>query len=306
MRTPYTYADGEWGTLAQEWRRSLEADNKSTNTIRIYLHAVRLLGDWANARDEEHGPLEIPTSELRVYMAELIDRSSAGNAHNNFRCLRTFFNWLVDEEELDRSPMDRMKPPQVEEVPVPIITYDQCATLLETCKGKTFADRRDTAIIRVLFDTGGRRAEVSYLGLDEIDLDINAVRVHGKGRRDRTIPIGAKTAQAVSRYLRARSRHPQSALPALWLGSTGQGALTHAGVKAMLIRRGHEAGIGHIHPHMFRHSLAHYWQSEGGNQDDLMRIMGWKSREMLGRYGASAAVERAHATARALRIGDRV
>jgi integrase/recombinase XerC len=110
----------------------------------------------------------------------------------------------------------------------------------------------------------------------------------------------------LTRYLRARKRHSQSELPALWLGSTGQGRLFHNGMRAMLSRRAAEAGIGHVHPHMFRHAFAHYWQAEGGNDSDLMRIMGWKSREMLLRYGASAADERAHASARRLRLDDRV
>lgn len=57
---------------------------------------------------------------------------------------------------------------------------------------------------------------------------------------------------------------------------------------------------------MFRHSLAHYWQLNEGNETDLMRIMGWKSREMLARYGESAAKERAYVTARNLALGDRV
>ncbi len=74
----------------------------------------------------------------------------------------------------------------------------------------------------------------------------------------------------------------------------------------MLKRRGDLAGIPNLHAHRFRHTLAHTWQLNAGNETDLMRIMGWKSREMLGRYGASAADQRAHASARALHLGDRV
>lgn len=302
----YIYAPGEWGTLARERRRSLEADNKSPNTVRIYLHCVRQLGDWASAQAEPTEPTTIEAQHIRDYMRYLLDRTTAGNAHNHYRSLRTFFTWLVEEEELDRSPMERTRAPQVPEKQVPIVTLEQMRALLEVCKGKDFADRRDAAILRVLWDTGGRRAEVSYLEVDDVDLDTEAILVHGKGRRSRVIPIGARTGQALSRYIRVRNRHRQASLPALWLGSTGQGALTHNGLKAMLIRRGREAGVGHIHPHMFRHALAHHWQAEGGNENDLMRIMGWRSREMLSRYGASAADARAHAAARALRLGDRV
>jgi site-specific recombinase XerD len=302
----YIYAPAEWGLLAKSWLKALKSDNKSPNTIRIYLHAVRLLGEWAYRQPEPPDPTTITRDHIRDYMSELIERTSAANAHNNYRCLRTFFNFLVAEEEIDVSPIFGTKPPFVPEKPIPIVTLDVMSALLDTCKGKTFVERRDTAILRVLWDTGGRLAEVSYLKLEAVDLDTDGIWVHGKGRRDRYIPIAPKTSLALTRYLRVRDAHRQAALPALWLGSTGQGALTHAGIKSILLRHAQEAGVGHVHPHMFRHSLAHYWQLNEGNETDLMRIMGWKSREMLARYGESAAKERAYVTARNLALGDRV
>lgn len=74
----------------------------------------------------------------------------------------------------------------------------------------------------------------------------------------------------------------------------------------MLKRRGHLAGVPGLHAHRFRHTVAHTWQLHDGNETDLMRIMGWKSAEMLRRYGASAANERAHRSHRQLGLGDRV
>ncbi|QWF80170.1 tyrosine-type recombinase/integrase [Amycolatopsis sp. CA-230715] len=306
MRHDYKYAPGEWGTLGREWRRSLEADNKSDNTVRIYLGVLCQLGTWAMALDEPYEPTEIPTSALRDYVKKVLDATSPGNAHNQFRTMRTFFNWLVTEEEIGRSPMATMKAPHYEPPDVPILYQDMMGALLETCPGRDFVDRRDNAILRCLWATAGRRREVSVLNLDDVDQDYDELKVFGKGRRFRTIPYGAKTGQAIARYLRVRNRHPQAALPALWLGATGQGGITPEGVRAIVARRATQAGIGHVHPHMFRHAYAHYWQLEGGNENDLMRIMGWKSREMLGRYGSSAASERAHKSAREMAIGDRV
>jgi hypothetical protein len=92
----YTYGPGEWAALAKTWLNALKADNKSANTIRIYLHAVRLLGVWASQQPK---PLEPATTVLA--------RTSEGNAHNQYRSLRTFFRFLVDEEEISTSPMDR-------------------------------------------------------------------------------------------------------------------------------------------------------------------------------------------------------
>ena len=58
------------------------------------------------------------------------------------------------------------------------------------------------------------------------------------------------------------------------------------GIRSLIERRANTAGIGHVHAHLFRHSFAHRWLAEGGNETDLMRLVGWRTREMLSRYGA--------------------
>jgi integrase/recombinase XerC len=84
---------------------------------------------------------------------------------------------------------------------------------LAACAGKGFEARRDTAMLMLLVDTGARRAELVDLKLAHLDLDLDVLLVLGKGRRERTLPFGHTAGAALDRYLRARPRHKDAALP---------------------------------------------------------------------------------------------
>ena len=187
---------------------------------------------------------------------------------------------------------------------VPVFTSVELSELAKACQGRSFAARRDAAIIAVFTATGIRLSELAGICSHPCDppagpgLQGRQIRIRGKGGTARTVKIGHQAARSLDRYLRARARHPQAWRPQLWLGVNGRGPLTATGIYQIVARRGRQAGVT-VYPHRFRHHFSHTWLHRGG-ADGPGGLNGWTSPQMLTRYGASAR------SARARRSYDRI
>jgi site-specific recombinase XerD len=195
---------GSLEVLCVSWRRHLQAAGLSPNTVKTYMEAASQLLDFLEENGMPTEAASIRREHVEAFIVHLLAARSASTAATRYRGLQQLFGWLTDEGEIPTNPMARMRPPQLEERAVPVVPPEDLRALVAACNGPGFEDRRDTALVLFLLDTGARLAEAAGLALTDLDLDAGVALVVGKGRRERALVYSPKVTKALDRYLRTR------------------------------------------------------------------------------------------------------
>lgn len=301
--------------LAASFRRSLRAAGKAERTQVLYGMSIRFFCNWLEAKGRPATLDELTRSAISAWLADLTEKNDIETVRTRLRGMRRFCRWLAAEGEVEKAPTEGLEMPAASEKPVRVVTDEEMARLFKLCqvpRGKAgaydrtiFYGRRDEVMLRLLWDCGLRVSELVGVTLDDLDLDRETVYVVGKGSRPRAVPYESKTAQIIDRYIRVRAAHPHGTRTnRLLLGE--RGPMSADGVRWRLEVLGQAAGVEDLHPHALRHTFAHRWLANGGQERDLMHLAGWRSDAMLAVYARSTAVERAHDAKRRMGLGDRL
>jgi site-specific recombinase XerD len=288
--------------LLPSWQLHLRSANKSEGTIRSYSAGVTAFLRWC----ERTGTTpELSRRTVEAFTADLLaDGAEPTTAKGRQMGLKRFAAWLASEGEIDTDELRGMTPPKVDVKVTDTLTDEEVRRLIATCKGKSFTDKRDEAIIRLMVETACRAGELLAMTPSDIDVHRGVVLIRrGKGGVGRWAPFSPQTAAAVDKYLRMRrTQHPADTGP-LWIGAQNKG-FGYFGLRRTLTNRAELAGIKRFHAHLLRHTGATRWLRAGGSEGGLMAVAGWKDRSMLDRYVSASKSERAIDESRGLNLGE--
>ncbi len=296
----------ELAKLADGWLQAGEISQHSSSTIatrRLFLNNFL----WF-LREKKH--TECDTHTVRAFLAyvtnghkepggrwgksHLTKPATSRTVKDYHGCLKAFFNWIVLEERLEASPLERIPTPIDRPDQIQPFTDEQVNTLLLAARSSRHP-KRDEALLLFLLDTGVRVSELT--GIQFRDLDSSGMRatVEGKGGKTRPVFYGKRTRKALFDYVRNDGNRDDD--DPLFMSERGE-AFTRWGVAQIVERLAEAAGIQreHCSPHTFRHTFAVSFLRNGGNQMALMALLGHTNIQMTSRYVtlAQADVERQH------------
>lgn len=271
----------------QAFLLSCKVDELSPATLRDYAQKLRALTRFCRGL-EVASTKDITASHVRLFLLKLQETNSPVSIHDYYRVVKRFFNWLVEEEMLEHSPMSSIRPPRMPRKIVQPFTMSQIADLL--CDSSTFIGARNKAIVLTFLDTGLRLGELAGIQVGDIDLDRETIKVMGKGAKERVVRIGKKTQKAVFYYLLMR----KDSCPCLWVNHERK-PLTAWGIQLMIRRLGRRAGITEVRcsPHTFRHTFGTQALLNGAGEFEVQSLLGHSTLTMTRRYVATLKSENA-------------
>ena len=281
-------ADARFEALVLDFLAYLEFERGlARNTLDAYRTDLLQFGVFLGRR--RRGATEVERADIADFLADLATGTPPDADGENGRppcspatisrktaCLRSFYRHLRREELIADDPTALLSPPAKSRKLPQVLGHAEVTRLLESATGTAPIALRDRALLEVMYGCGLRASEAIGLEVGDIDVRRGFVRPHGKGSKERIVPIGREAAGAVTRYLRSARPELVGERPErkLFVNFRG-GPLTRQGLYKIIQRHAKAVGLdGKMSPHTLRHTFATHLLSGGCDLRSVQEMLG--------------------------------
>jgi integrase/recombinase XerC len=223
---------------------------------------------------------EVDRLAIRKYLSFLHRRNRKSSIARKVSTLRSFYKYLIKEKIISSNPAKQVATPKTEKPLPTALTVDEAFRLMESPKEKQ--QSRDRAILELLYSSGLRVSELVGLDGKQLDQELEIVKVMGKGRKERIVPVGKKAMEALKTYLKDRG-HVEANAP-IFVNARG-GRLTSRSVGRLVKKYTRHSGVFRkISPHSLRHTFATHLLDAGADIREIQEMLGHASLSTTQRY----------------------
>ncbi|MDW8392762.1 MAG: site-specific tyrosine recombinase XerD [Chitinophagales bacterium] len=250
----------------------------SEHTRDGYEHDVRLLHRFVQEHQNGKPPTRITTEDLQSFLAELNRMGLSATSQARVRSgIRSFFRYLLNEQLIENDPSELLEGPRLRRKLPDVLHLDDINRMLECIDHSRQEGLRNRAIVEVLYGCGLRVSELTQLQYRHLFLDVEYLRIVGKGNKERLVPIGQSAVRHLTQYL----QHVRSGMKAakgfedhVFLNRRGR-ALSRMYVFKIIRELAARAGIRkNISPHTLRHSFATHLVEGGADLRAVQQMLG--------------------------------
>jgi integrase/recombinase XerD len=245
----------------------------SPNTLLAYQNDLEKLSRFAADRVKDL--LSLERDDIKDFIKHLHESGlEARSIGRTLVTVRNLYKFLLLDGYLKRDPSVNIETPKSWQSLPKFLIQEEVESLLESPDTATPNGLRDKAMLEVLYATGVRVSELVALKMDDLNLDLGLLTTLGKGSKERTIPVGKSAVQWIKKYLPLRHKIlGNQTSPYLFLTAKGQ-PISRQGFWKLIVDYGEKAKIGHITPHLLRHSFATHLLENGADLRSVQMMLG--------------------------------
>jgi len=273
--------------VSPETSRSYQSD------LQQFVAHIRHISDTKEAPP----PFGIDSLHIRSYLKSLSDQGlKKPSLARKLACLKSFFRFLVEDGRVTRNPASTVRSPRQGTRLPTVLTKDETNTLLDAPAPLQWLALRNRAILETLYASGARVSELVGLNCEDVDLEARSIRLRGKGKKERMVPIGTVAADAIlefQRHLPHKTDFPKNGMSDQLVPRSGSkplfvnvrgGRLTTRSVERMMKQHTEHRFNKTVTPHTLRHSFATHLLDEGADLRAIQELLGHASLATTQKY----------------------